>query len=333
MRYRLDYLIYELTERCNQNCVYCYNYWLPDPVKRERKEDVDVQKWVEITDEILKDVNVNKIVLSGGEPLLYDNIIKLCQKLKDRSIKITLITNGSLLTEEKVKGLLNSGVDLFELTLLSYDSAVHNRLTGSENFESTIRAMKLIKRYKGELCTTIIGTSENIEQIKKTAELAIALDSDQVMFNRVNLGGRGLEETDLFPTKKEIRKVLSDLDDLSKKYGTFIHCGVPIPYCVADPEDHKHLSFGRCPSGLNLSYITVESSGDLRTCNHSPLKLINILEDDFEDIFETDVWKDFTSTYPERCEGCKYLKKCHASCRAAGYVSSGSWGEPDPFIV
>ncbi|MFW5904217.1 MAG: SPASM domain-containing protein [Candidatus Saliniplasma sp.] len=179
---------------------------------------------------------------------------------------------------------------------------------------------------------TIIGMDDNIKKVVKTAELAVSLGTDSIMFNRVNLGGRSVRDTGLYPDKKALSEALNGLNHISKRYGIMVHCGVPIPPCVVDPDDYPKISFGRCPAGIDRSYFTVESSGDLRTCNHSPRKMINVLEDDFHEIFETKVWEDFVGTFPERCEGCRHLDSCKSSCRAAGYVESGEWGSLDPFV-
>jgi pyrroloquinoline quinone biosynthesis protein E len=331
MRRKLHSVIYEITERCNQRCTYCYNYWLG--MNRKLKGDVPPERWLEITDRFLESASLKRITLSGGEPLLYEGLDDLCARLDGMGLKIGMITNGVLLTEDRVVRLLDRGVELFEITLLSYDGKTHDALTGHRSFESVVRAMRRVKKHGGELCTTIIGTSENISHVEKTAELAITLDSDAIMFNRVNLGGRSTGRYDLYPRRGDLLKALEALNDLSRTYGVFVHCGVPIPYCVADPKKFRRISFGRCPADIHLSYLTVESDGTLRTCNHTPLKIINLMEDGFDSLFSTAVWKDFTGKFPEMCLRCRYLKKCRASCRAAGYLHFGEWGKPDPFVL
>jgi len=88
----------KITLRCNKNCSYCINN-VPEYKKR----------WVEIVSVDQVDWNnYRTIIVSGGEPLLHDNLVEILKKLRHIthvSIPIYLQTNGTLLTKELVKSI------------------------------------------------------------------------------------------------------------------------------------------------------------------------------------------------------------------------------------
>ncbi|MFW5904215.1 MAG: radical SAM protein [Candidatus Saliniplasma sp.] len=153
MTYEVKSLIYEVTESCDLGCRYCYNYWLDGLEKRDAKKLPSKESWFEITDELLDEVDVDRIVLSGGEPLKLDYVSDLCKYLGSKGVDVDLLTGAQGLTEERVKSLVKSGVKLFEISLLSFEKEEHNDLVGGDNFAETIRAMKLAKKHGADLCT------------------------------------------------------------------------------------------------------------------------------------------------------------------------------------
>ena len=98
MKYRenisgLHILEIEVTKRCNLNCKHCY---------------VGGNQAVDLDDELIKktiiqanDMKVNRLVLTGGEPLLHKRIFEFATFARDIGFPdVALLTNGTLLTEE-----------------------------------------------------------------------------------------------------------------------------------------------------------------------------------------------------------------------------------------
>lgn len=81
-----------LTKKCNFSCSYCYNNSNYDNMSNSFVTD----NWDSIINQI-KYTSINEIRLSGGEPLLVDNIAGICKSIKSNNISYTLTTNGSLL--------------------------------------------------------------------------------------------------------------------------------------------------------------------------------------------------------------------------------------------
>ena len=84
-----------ITERCNYNCKYCFAHF-------DGKRDLPVESWQKIIDDLKSAGNVSAINFAGGEPVLYKNFPALVDYAKDCGFSVSLISNGSLLLNEKL---------------------------------------------------------------------------------------------------------------------------------------------------------------------------------------------------------------------------------------
>lgn len=86
-----------LTQSCNYNCYFCHNEGIPC---RQTMTDFSVQDYVTIYTVYSKLEHWNGVTLSGGEPLLFKNILELAKALHKEGAEITLVTNGYFLLEK-----------------------------------------------------------------------------------------------------------------------------------------------------------------------------------------------------------------------------------------
>ena len=117
-----------VTDRCNFRCVYCmpkavfdheYNF-LP------RSDLLSFEEIVRIA-RIFVDQGVEKIRLTGGEPLLRRHIENLVEQLAKLPVELTLTTNGSLLAK-KARALKDAGLQRVTVSLDGLDDAVFKRM-------------------------------------------------------------------------------------------------------------------------------------------------------------------------------------------------------------
>lgn len=120
-----------VTDRCNLRCVYC----MPKEVfGREFKfldrSEILTFEEIERLSRILVDLGVEKIRITGGEPLLRRDLDVLVTKLAsiDGLDDITLTTNGSLLKKETARRLRDAGLNRITISLDSLDDAVFRRM-------------------------------------------------------------------------------------------------------------------------------------------------------------------------------------------------------------
>ena len=111
----IDYLRLSVTDLCNYRCRYCMP---PEGVcKRDHRDTLSVEECAEIAEAAVR-LGVNKIRLTGGEPLVRRGIVEICRQL--RAIpgleELCLTTNGSLLPELAVP-LREAGVDRLNISM------------------------------------------------------------------------------------------------------------------------------------------------------------------------------------------------------------------------
>lgn len=324
-------LIFEVTQRCNGNCMYCYNVWKNDVTYP--KGELTIGRIKRLLKKVLRESKANLITLTGGEPLLRKDLEDVVRFLRNLHAEVNIITNATLLNDKKIRRLIELGVSMFEVPLLSGRREVHNKLMGIEAFDLITEAIVKIKKYNGRVVTVFVATKENINDFKEMAKLSLALGTDGIMFNRFNPGGEGAKYINgLLPTPQQINEALTMAESFSEEYNIGISCSIPIQPCIIDTTKFKKLGFGFCSAGTEKSYYTIDSLGNLRMCNHSKLILGNLFRESFQDLISKNIVTNFISTVPTFCSQCNIKNSCLGGCKAAAEVCFGSMQEEEPFL-
>ncbi len=97
------------TRRCNLDCAYCNEY---DKVSNPVPLDIMLGRI-----DRLADLGTTIITLSGGEPMLHPDLDAIIQRIRQRGAIATLITNGLLLTRDRIQGLNRAGLDYLQISI------------------------------------------------------------------------------------------------------------------------------------------------------------------------------------------------------------------------
>ena len=162
----IDYLRISLTDRCQLRCQYC--------VTSEKIEYISSESLLKVH-EIDKIVNVfaklgvSKIKLTGGEPLLREDIEIIIARLKAINAieEVTLTTNGILL-ESKIEQLIDAGLDGINISLDTLKSARYEELTRENNLEKVLRGINK-------------AIASPIEKVKINCVLIDCLNKDEII--------------------------------------------------------------------------------------------------------------------------------------------------------
>jgi len=130
---RLHDLRISVTDRCNFRCVYCMprEVFGPDYKFLARDQLLSFEEIARLA-RIFKDHGVEKVRLTGGEPLLRKNLEHLIEMLADiPGLDLTLTTNGSLLAK-KARALKAAGLHRVTVSLDSLDEAVFRRMNDAD---------------------------------------------------------------------------------------------------------------------------------------------------------------------------------------------------------
>jgi MoaA/NifB/PqqE/SkfB family radical SAM enzyme len=158
------------TRRCNLACRMC-NVWRYG----NRDEELPIERWREIV-AILKREGAAHVVITGGEPLLYDDVLQLVRSIGDAGIDVRLQSNaGAHVTAEKLFALHEAGLRNVTLSLDSLDPAVHDDISRCPGLQAhVIDAIKNAADIfrDGMVVVQTVVSSRNIAELPEIASFA-----------------------------------------------------------------------------------------------------------------------------------------------------------------
>lgn len=141
MNNTVDVINFHLTEKCNYKCTYCF-------AKFKNEQELTAYEWmktVDIVNEYFKKNNIpnGRINLAGGEPLVVNYLDKLIDYINLLDIKVSIITNASLLTKEKMRTWIGK-VDTIGISIDSINRET-NLLIGRHSNGNTLETSNLLE--------------------------------------------------------------------------------------------------------------------------------------------------------------------------------------------
>lgn len=173
-----EYLRIIVTEQCNFQCEYCH--------KEGRKSTISDMQIVDnpsfnlsLLLEKGKELGFKKVKLSGGEPLLYTNILEICSKYESEFEDIGFTTNGTQLVELKDCLIKLQGSKLsFNVTINSLRPEKYKEITKSDQLQKVIEGIDLLIRLGYKIKINSVITSYNKSDMKELIEFAISRGID-----------------------------------------------------------------------------------------------------------------------------------------------------------
>ena len=328
-RFHIENIVYELTGACNQCCRFCYNYWRDGKTPIPAPDPSQARKTLR---KLLSQASVGTISFSGGEPLLLKNVHDLVLQARFKGCKVNILTNGTLLTADKLDNFIRLGISVIQIPLLSADPAIHNALTSLPgSWEKALDALHMAGQ-KG--AAVLVITKVNAPGIANTLALIKDCGIRTVMVNRFNMGGMGIKNAaELVPSREELADAFRAVEEfaVTNPQMRFVS-GVCTPLCLIDTSAFQHILFTTCSTDLSRRPVTVNYRGEVRFCNHSPKVLGNLFERPIEDILTDEEVGRWYSAVPEKCATCPLLARCAGGCRAASEQVFGTFAHEDPIL-
>ena len=137
---------FELTLRCNLNCVHCYGR-LPLDDKQSQREELNFSEVCTLLDDAAQ-AGCLWLLITGGEPLVRPDFVEIYTYAKKKGFLTSLFTNGTLITEKLANHLQEYSPYLVEITLYGVTRETHERVTRvSGSFKQSLRGIhRLLER-------------------------------------------------------------------------------------------------------------------------------------------------------------------------------------------
>ena len=176
--YRPLFVKIKLVFACNLKCEMC-NHW-----RETREPPMPASRWIQILDELAL-LGCQKIHLTGGEAMLRRETPDLIEYASSLGIKVTMTTNGTLITKELAKRMVQAGLRGVNISVDSPDRRLHDQIRGVRGaWKKTTRAIEHFHRFahKGKLTlriNTVVGRS-NYASLAPMPDLAHNLGVDSL---------------------------------------------------------------------------------------------------------------------------------------------------------
>jgi len=327
----LNYIMFEVTQRCNLGCVYCYNHW-----KRDGSDgtgsSTSYHEALKTLKRLFKQANVKHVTFTGGEPMLMERIEELVLFCRMKGASVSMITNGNAASERQLLQLIKINVEPFELPFHSNDKAIHDRMTGVPgSWEKSKSSIRFIAQSGGFVVPVIVVTKHNFGTVGSTLEALNQMGFTRIMLNRYNIGGKGIgKPEEVMPTIEQLNEAFSQANETAMKLNLEISSNVCTPHCVINPQLYRSIAFTNCSMDVSKRPLTLTAAGELRFCNHSPTVLGNIYTEPVRSILENGAKIGTIANRPTLCEGCNKYELCLGGCRAAAEQAGKTFFDVDP---
>ena len=322
-------MTFEVTNDCGLSCRYCYNFWkIPGSAAPKSFGYRECKRTLRT---LLRKWRIDHIAFSGGEPLMAERLPELVLTARLASADVTIISNGSGSLED-YGILVDLGVSVFEIPFHHFDASVHDRLTRTVGSAGKARAcLEFLVGRNACVIAVIVLTRENVDGVESTLRSLAGMGVRKVMLNRFNPGGEGfsnIDELTLLPD--ELGRAYQIANDTAVELSLRVTANVSTPWCVIDPLDYPSLHITSCADKIELMPITVTGLGDVRICNHSPVILGNVHQQNLDIILKQTSVKDFFDTIPQICTDCPRYPRCLGGCKAVSQQSGIALCDHDP---
>lgn len=311
-------VFWEVTPKCNHNCVHCFNYWRKDSAELEALNlETDNVNYSKVVDKIIEQHPL-KVIITGGEPfLVFDKIKSSIELLTLNEISVSINSNVVFITDEIAEFLKNYKISVF-VSFPCGDEKVCDRITGIQgSYHRICQGLSILQKHNVCFTPNMVVSKINIDYVESTVEqLVRKFHIKNISVTRVGKPVNSTSEFDQFLlSQDDIRRLLSLSLKLQKMYGINVGASVPYPVCSLNSQEEYDVYAGKraCSAG-KLSYV-VSSTGEVKACARDSESYGNILTEDFETIWKRmEHWRDDT-LIPKECKECKVFNKCYGGCR------------------
>lgn len=167
-------VFWEVTKGCNLRCIHCR----ATATELSSPTDLATRTALGIIDQIAAAANPI-LVLSGGEPLYRSDIFQLARYATGKGLRVALATNGTLVTKDVARMIVDSGVRRVSISLDGADATTHDSFRGIPGaFEAAVRGLRNLKALGMSVQINMTIARHNAHQLPDVLQLARNLGAD-----------------------------------------------------------------------------------------------------------------------------------------------------------
>ncbi len=331
------------TRSCNLKCQHCYS----GSENRKYENELTTTEAKKLMDD-LSDFKVPVILISGGEPLIREDLPEVLQYARSRSIRCTVSTNGTLIDKEYAKVLKQCGAGYVGISLDGIGQR-HDGFRGVKgSFDKALAGIRNCLDIGQKVGLRFTISSYNFDQLADIFYLIKEEKIPRVCFYHLVYSGRSMVEQDI--THEQMREAMDMIMDKAVELGdgteiltvdnhadaVYLYLQACRRYQVISAEIFELLKMnGGNRSGI--AFGNVDSQGYVHPDQFTQQHILgNVRDRAFSDIW-TDTshplmkWlKDRKALLKGRCGQCNWLDICNGNFRSRAEAVAGDFWAQDP---
>jgi radical SAM enzyme (rSAM/lipoprotein system) len=309
-RHELNYLFWECTTRCNLNCLHCGS----DCSKDSAFRDMPVEDFLSALDKIKEPPGNFIVVMTGGEPLLRDDIELCGREIRKKSMRWSLVSNGLLYNKERHISLLNAGMGALTLSLDGLETS-HNWLRNSKScFSKVVNAIELAAsstRLNFDVVTCV--NKRNINELSQIHDFLKQRGVKAWRLFTITPIGRAANKPDLLLADSQFVELMDFITE-SRKTQT-MDVKFSCEGFVGRYELKVRDGYFFCRAGTNIGSVLID--GSISACPNIDRSFIqgNIYRDNLWEVWQSEFkpFRDREWAKTGQCNGCSYFNDCQGN--------------------
>ena len=309
------YVTWCITKQCNLRCRHCYIDYEP--------REVTHSELLRILEKV-KELHPFFVVLTGGEPLLREELFTIMEVLNKS--EILLETNGTLINDRTADKIQEYSPEV-QVSIYSTSEREHDAVTTvSGSFRKMMEGVSLLKMRGVPVQFNCVLHKGNIDDIQKITEFSLS-HGEKIKFDILDLLGRAKNLSNLAFSESEYKKITEKVVDLQEEFPDQV-C-IHLPYIHLKDNTYNY-NLSECTAGY--SGFMIDFDGMVKPCEKLPLKVGSILQEDIADLWNCELMKGLRDlkNLKGRCAVCTFLEKCRGGCRGEAYLRTGDLFGQDP---
>ncbi|WP_119352710.1 pyrroloquinoline quinone biosynthesis protein PqqE [Azohydromonas sediminis] len=320
------WLLAELTYRCPLHCVFCYNP--VDFAAHERELSTD--DWLRVLREG-RELGAVQLGLSGGEPLLRDDLETIVAEARRLGYYSNLLTSGVGLTAERAAALKAAGLDHVQLSFQDSTREMNDFLSHTRTFELKNRVARIIKDQGWPMVMNVVIHRLNIDHIGRIIEMAHEMGAEYIeLANTQYYSWAFVNRAQLLPTREQLERAEAVTDEWRRRVGDAMRI-----FFVA-PDYHEGKA-KKCVNGWGSMFLTVTPDGTALPC-HTARMLPGLEFPNVRDAGLREIWFDSagfnrfrgTGWMKQPCASCAHKEEDLGGCRCQAYLIAQDAEAADP---
>jgi radical SAM protein with 4Fe4S-binding SPASM domain len=304
------YVQFELTERCNNKCYFCYN-----PLGQTNGSELGTDAVKKILRQ-LYDMGVFRINFNGGEPLMRHDFLELISFAHELGFELHMNTNSTLVTNE----LANQTAKLMKsvcTSILHSDEKIHDKMTGRTGaYKDALQGINLWRRNGVEVEVNVCTSTENYKDIYNIGKLIAYHDCYALCSTRYILNDK--KNKSLLLNHKQTEELIDILLKVKEDFKSIRDVSLPgpVPYCEVDKSFYEKLRILNIPCQYGTGLARISPTGVVTPCTISNDAIGNLVEQTFSEIWGSSKWKKYESLchIPVPCRKCEEINECRGGC-------------------